>query len=215
MMRVAVITNDTLKDEWMAQGMQDGISVSWLTQPGQVPDTECYIDLLFRPERSRIDELTKLSAGADGQPSIILINDVSKYPETLPEKFIRINGWPSFLKRAVAEVAGDDHSARTITEKVLAGFNRKVEWTPDQPGFITARIVTMIINEAYFALGENVSTREDIDIAMKTGTNYPYGPFEWSRLIGLKEIHDLLITLAKKNSRYQPAPLLVKEAMNQ
>jgi 3-hydroxyacyl-CoA dehydrogenase len=45
----------------------------------------------------------------------------------------------------------------------------------------------MIINEAYFALEDNVSTKAETDIAMKLGTNYPYGPFEWGQLIGLKK----------------------------
>jgi 3-hydroxybutyryl-CoA dehydrogenase len=48
---------------------------------------------------------------------------------------------------------------------------------------------------------------------MKRGTNYPYGPFEWSRLIGLKNIYELLVTLSGENKRYTPAPLLEKEAL--
>ena len=58
---------------------------------------------------------------------------------------------------------------------------------PDEPGFIAARIIAMIINEAYYAKGEQISSEADIDIAMKLGTNYPLGPFEWARLIGLKK----------------------------
>ena len=56
------------------------------------------------------------------------------------------------------------------------------------PGFITARVIAMIINEAFFALQENVSSKEEIDTAMRLGTNYPYGPFEWTKLIGIDKI---------------------------
>ena len=70
----------------------------------------------------------------------------------------------------------------------------------------------MIINEAYFTLEEKVSTKEEIDTAMKLGTNYPYGPFEWGQKIGLKKVNELLTTLAETNSRYTPAALLQKEA---
>ena len=70
----------------------------------------------------------------------------------------------------------------------------------------------MIINEAYFALEESISTKEEIDIAMKLGTNYPYGPFEWGKKIGLKNIRNLLYELTLEERRYQPAPLLIKEA---
>lgn len=68
----------------------------------------------------------------------------------------------------------------------------------------------MIINEAYFTLGESVSSENEIDIAMKLGTNYPYGPFEWARLIGLRNIHSLLEKLTQEDIRYLPAPRLLK-----
>ena len=70
----------------------------------------------------------------------------------------------------------------------------------------------MIINEGYFALQNNVSTKEEIDIAMKLGTNYPYGPFEWSKKIGLKNIYALLQKLSITDKRYTPSSLLTAEA---
>ena len=66
----------------------------------------------------------------------------------------------------------------------------------------------MIINEAWFAFEEGVSSKEEIDIAMKLGTNYPLGPFEWGALIGEKNIYALLKKLSAGNKRYLPAPLL-------
>ena len=56
----------------------------------------------------------------------------------------------------------------------------------DEPGFVSARIVAMMINEAYFTWEAGTSTKEEIDIAMKLGTGYPYGPFEWGEKIGLR-----------------------------
>jgi 3-hydroxybutyryl-CoA dehydrogenase len=66
----------------------------------------------------------------------------------------------------------------------------------------------MIINEAYFALDDAVSSKAEIDIAMKLGTNYPWGPFEWAEKIGLNNIYLLLQKLSLTNKRYQPAPTL-------
>ncbi len=128
-----------------------------------------------------------------------------------PPQVVRINGWPGFIHRPVWEIAG------TLTEshlKVLAGLGIKATPTPDEPGFIAARILSMIINEAYFAKEDQVSSESDIDIAMKLGTNYPKGPFEWSRMIGLSNILFLLDKLAKTDPRYTPAALLRKEANN-
>lgn len=47
-------------------------------------------------------------------------------------------------------------------------------------GFIFPRTIVQIINEAHFALEEEVASKEDINRAMKFGVNYPKGPFEWS-----------------------------------
>ena len=80
------------------------------------------------------------------------------------------------------------------------------QMVPDTIGMITPRIVSMIINEAFFSLFEKVSTREEIDIAMKLGTNYPYGPFEWCDKIGPGRIQQLLHELQKTEARYTIAP---------
>jgi 3-hydroxybutyryl-CoA dehydrogenase len=115
----------------------------------------------------------------------------------------------------LAEVSCGNDADKNEAERILGILNRKAEWVPDIKGFTSARVVSMIINEAYFALEENVSTKEEIDIAMKLGTNYPYGPFEWSKKIGLKNIAALLTELSLTEKRYQPAALLLKEAKEQ
>ena len=86
-----------------------------------------------------------------------------------------------------------------------------MEWLPDAPGFVSARVISMIINEAFFALEEGVSTPQEIDTAMKLGTAYSYGPFEWSNKIGLQNIVNLLTALSHQNSSYTPNSLLLQE----
>ena len=80
------------------------------------------------------------------------------------------------------------------------------------PGFITPRVISMIINEAYFALAEGVSTPEEIDTAMKLGTAYPHGPLTWGDKIGLQNIVTLLQKLSVAQPRYAPCEFLVQEA---
>jgi 3-hydroxybutyryl-CoA dehydrogenase len=99
-------------------------------------------------------------------------------------------------------------------EKVFSLLNRNIEWLADEPGFVTARVIAMIINEAYFALEQKISTKEEIDTAMKLGTSYPYGPFEWTNKIGVQNVYMLLTELSKVNPRYKPATLLEKESKN-
>ena len=124
----------------------------------------------------------------------------------------RINGWLSFLDRQTWEVAG---SVTEETIAILHHLNIAVNHVPDETGLIAARVISMIINEGYFAVEESVSSKEEIDTAMKLGTNYPYGPFEWAQKIGLKHILQLLQKLAEKDERYTPSALLIKEATKQ
>ena len=205
-MKIVVITNDALKAELLQQGMPDDVQVEWQHEIAPVVGADAYVDLLFIQSEERINKLTAL------QPSVIIINCVEVTLSELPAGFIRLNGWNSFLKRPVAEMARNGEN-KIIAEKIISCFNKTTEWVADVPGFITARVISTIINEAYFTLAEKVSTKDEIDTAMKLGTNYPFGPFEWSEKIGLKNIYGLLMLLSKTNSRYTPSDLLQKEAL--
>lgn len=71
----------------------------------------------------------------------------------------------------------------------------------------------MIINEAYYTVQEGTASRLDIDQAMKLGTNYPYGPFEWCQRIGIKHVYELLEAVYEDthDERYKICSLLKRE----
>ncbi|MBL7733528.1 MAG: hypothetical protein JNM88_20330 [Chitinophagaceae bacterium] len=204
-MRIAVVADEASRSEWLSPGVQENAEIVWLDEPACPDNTFACIDLLFPQFPERAAEWAKFS------PPLVIVNDVLK-KNLLPPGFVRLNGWPSFLKRPLAEVAGPA-GLMEKTGIVLAAFNRKAEWVADVPGFIAARVVSMIINEAYHSLEEGVSGKAAIDTAMKLGTNYPLGPFEWAEKIGVPAICELLSALGSENSRYTPAPLLIKEAL--
>jgi 3-hydroxybutyryl-CoA dehydrogenase len=144
----------------------------------------------------------------------IFINSITKTLSAIKakENVIRINAWQVFLEKEIWELAG---SISLEVASIIKTLNKKYITVNDEPGFVSARIIAMIINEAYFAKGENVSTEAEIDIAMKLGTNYPYGPFEWSGIIGLKNIYQLLKKLSETDERYLPAPEMENEMNKQ
>jgi len=209
-MQLVVLADDILKEELLSNGETGDAEIVWLATPeklNEYDNADIYCDLLFDGSANRIEVLKKIS-----QP--VIINSVDKTLAELQLPFIRINAWPGFLKGMVIEASSDDASQRQRAETFFSTFAKKIEWLPDEPGFVSARVVAMIINEAYFTLGEGVSSKSEIDIAMKLGTNYPHGPFEWCDKIGIKRIYSLLTGLNKTNTRYKPAPVLEKEAIS-
>ena len=72
------------------------------------------------------------------------------------------------------------------------------------------RILAMLINEAADALFLNIATKEDIDLAMTKGVNYPKGLLSWADEIGIKNVLQQLEDLQDEygEDRYRPSPLL-------
>ena len=82
----------------------------------------------------------------------------------------------------------------------------------DYPGFISNRILMPMINEAIFALMENVASAEDIDTVMKLGMSHPMGPLTLADFIGLDVCLAILNVLYDgfNDPKYRPCPLLKK-----
>jgi 3-hydroxybutyryl-CoA dehydrogenase len=72
------------------------------------------------------------------------------------------------------------------------------------------RIMVMLINEAVDALHFQLATREDLDLAMTKGVNYPKGLLNWADELGLPNILDILGKLHQEygEERYRPSVLL-------
>ncbi len=199
-MILAVLANDLQKKE---------LAVSAFFQKHEVIYSEnnslwthhaadVYIDLEFLPSKEKIEQLEKL------HPKPVLVNSVIETLSEIHPDFIRINGWPGFLKGNLLEAAAKKEKQEMATKL----FGDQIVFVKDEPGFVSARVVSMIINEAYFTWNAGISTKEEIDIAMKLGTGYPYGPFEWGEMIGTDEVARLLKKLSLGSQVYELAPPL-------
>lgn len=190
-MRLVVITNEELKEELLATANPaDVFYTTSIEEAIQYKNADAIIDLLFINSEDRIKML------ASCLPKLIIVNCVEYATNDIHPSFIRINGWPTLLGSSLIEVAGDPEDVSKI-EYIFKCFGKSVEWTEDQPGFISSRIISCIIREAKYAFEEGISSKEDIDNAMKLGTSYPYGPFEWYEKIGTDRVDALLDKLSK------------------
>ncbi|MBL0741648.1 3-hydroxyacyl-CoA dehydrogenase family protein [Chryseolinea lacunae] len=123
------------------------------------------------------------------------------------------NGLPTFLTRDVMEVSLWKKEDEPLLRKLCEDLKTDFLIVDDRVGLVTPRVICMIINEAYYTVQDGTATRDDIDLAMKLGTNYPYGPFEWCRRIGVKHVYELIEALYEdtKDERYKICPLLKQE----
>lgn len=72
------------------------------------------------------------------------------------------------------------------------------------------RVIVMLINEAIDAVFLNIASKEDVDLAMTNGVNYPKGLLKWADELGLEFVLEKLESLFSEygEDRYRPNPLL-------
>lgn len=174
------------------------------------------------------DAIFDLNFDDNGQSSFLCYEDLRKTPvfvgavknslaQMVYEKdanikfpLFGINSIETFLNRGLLEVSMLNASHEQLLHDVLSKFNWDYKLVNDRVGMVTPRVVCMIINEACYTLQEGTASMTDIDISMKLGTNYPFGPFEWADKIGIKNVYEILENLYNdtKDERYKICPLL-------
>lgn len=132
-----------------------------------------------------------------------------------PDKVIGMHFMnPVPLMKLVEVIKGLATSDETlqITNDICMLMNKFPVEANDSPGFISNRILCPMINEAIFALQENVGTPEAIDAVMKLGMNHPMGPLTLADLIGLDVVLFVMEILQRDlgEDKYRPAYLLRK-----
>jgi 3-hydroxybutyryl-CoA dehydrogenase len=121
---------------------------------------------------------------------------------------------PVPMMRLVEVVRGLDTSPRTI--EVVNDVARAMDKTPvecsDHPGFVSNRLLMPMINEAIFAVAEDVATPQAVDEIMSLGMNHPMGPLALADLIGLDNCLSVMRTLNTEfgDPKYRPCPLLIR-----
>tara|TARA_B110000090_G_scaffold209991_1_gene269212 strand:- start:16506 stop:17657 length:1152 start_codon:yes stop_codon:yes gene_type:complete len=119
---------------------------------------------------------------------------------------------PSFTQKRLME-------AGFLGKKSGKGFydyvnvsEKNINTNRDEGKKIVLRVLSMLINEAADALFLNIASKEDIDLAMTKGVNYPKGLLSWADEIGIDNILKILKELNNKycEDRYRPSPILAQ-----
>ena len=207
-----VIISETAPPPLFPEHTADCITVGTVQELAAHKDADLFIDLDFEGHDGSASGHSRIAMLGDLLPTPVMINAVVATLAEIGRPFIRINGWPGFLDRDVHELVPNEMNVAGQIGECYALLGHDFRFVQDEPGMITARIIAAIINEAWYTWEAGVSTKEEIDTAMRLGTNYPYGPFEWGRRIGLNRIVSLLNALSVTNARYKPANSLQQAA---
>jgi 3-hydroxybutyryl-CoA dehydrogenase len=80
----------------------------------------------------------------------------------------------------------------------------------ESPGFVTTRLICVLINEAMHTLSERVASAEEIDMAMRIGYDFHYGPLELADRFGLDSVLVAMERMFREfgDVKYRPSVLL-------
>ncbi|MBC7384662.1 MAG: NAD(P)-binding domain-containing protein [Cryobacterium sp.] len=108
--------------------------------------------------------------------------------------------------RAIQTSDAAFEAVKSVSEKMGKTFIS----VQDIPGFAVNRILMPMINEAVQVVYEGIASVEDVDTAMKLGTNQPMGPLTLADFIGLDTCLAIMEVLhtGLSDSKYRPSPLL-------
>ena len=179
-------------------------------------------DLVVEAIVENMDIKAKVFSSLDQicKPSCILASNTSSLPITeiaahtkRPEQVIGMhfmNPVPVMkLVEIIRGLATSDETYEAIKAESQALGKTPVE-VRDVPGFISNRVLQVMINEAIYCLYEGVASPEDIDTVMKLGMNHPMGPLQLADFIGLDTVLAIMETLydGYADCKYRPCPLL-------
>ncbi|OTG87515.1 3-hydroxyacyl-CoA dehydrogenase [Acinetobacter sp. ANC 4558] len=138
-----------------------------------------------------------LRFGVDATRSvnIDMLTDFSKHRTLMPS----IVTDKSYIDQAHAIFAKNDHGVSVIAESI---------------GFVSQRVLAMVINLACDIAQQQIAAASDIDQAVKLGLGYPQGPISWGDLLGSQRILLILerIYANTGDQRYRPSPWLSRRA---
>ncbi|WP_224363204.1 3-hydroxyacyl-CoA dehydrogenase family protein [Hyalangium versicolor] len=188
------------------------------TSPAEVKDVDFAVEAVTENEDLKRRIFQDLDAVV--KPGGVLATNTSSIPITRiaastkrPEAVIGMHFMnPVPVMQLVELIRGAATSDETYqkTRALAEKMGKTTVVSKDMPGFIVNRILIPMLNEACFALMEGLGTAEDIDTAMKLGTNQPMGPLQLADFIGLDTCLYIAEVLHKGlgDSKYRPCPLL-------
>jgi len=183
-----------------------------------VKDVDYVIEAVFEraevklPIFGQLEEVcpkeTILASNTSGIPVSLLASATKRPEKVIGTHFM--NPVPLMKGVEIVKTLLTSEETIEISLDFIKALGKETVVVKDSPGFVTNRIITLVMNEAAKLLEESLASIEDIDKIEKLSHNWPMGPFELADLVGIDVIVDLLEGIYQQTGweRYKPAPLL-------
>jgi 3-hydroxybutyryl-CoA dehydrogenase len=151
---------------------------------------------------------TILASNTSGIPVSLLASATRRPDKVIGTHFM--NPVPLMKGVEIVKTLLTSEETLKVSLDFVQSLGKETVAVKDSPGFVTNRIITLVMNEAAKLLEENLASIEDIDKIEKLSHNWPMGPFELADMVGIDVLVDLLEGIYQQTGweRYKPAPLL-------
>ena len=201
------IKNKTLQNISTFTSIKEGVEKSDLIVEAATENLDLKLKIF-----KEIDEYAPAHSILASNTSSISITKIAAATNR-PEKVIGMHFMNPVPVMKLVEVINGYATDKNVSETIIQ-LSKQIGKIPcevnDYPGFVANRILMPMINEAIYALYENVAGVEEIDTVMKLGMAHPMGPLQLADFIGLDVCHSILNVLYEGfgNPKYAPCPLL-------
>ncbi len=117
-----------------------------------------------------------------------------------PERLVGYGVLGALESQAAVEIVDTDavsDDALELAQDLFESLGRRTVLVEDRVGLFLGRVIASIVNEAVAAVDDGVASPDDVDTAMRLGTNYPIGPIAWGREIGGARLARILNRIAQ------------------
>ena len=151
---------------------------------------------------------TILASNTSGIPVSLLASATRRPDKVIGTHFM--NPVPLMKGVEIVKTLLTSEQTLKVSLDFVKSLGKETVVVKDSPGFVTNRIITLVMNEAAKLLEENLASIEDIDKIEKLSHNWPMGPFELADMVGIDVLVDLLEGIYQQTGweRYKPAPIL-------
>lgn len=121
--------------------------------------------------------------------------------------------WFDLESASAVGFSASDENAAAVAASLISSWGLIGYQIADRPGGLLTRTLAQIANAAADAVLEQVSDEAGIDLALRFGANYPFGPFAWTNGIGRSSIIEVLTAIAEETGQnmYRPSEYWSRE----